>query len=229
MYRGALVLTGIVDTLYIFSVSHSLVCAGTTFKAHVHTILSCPSAMGPALYHVRCYCIFAAHTFQMSCSFVLILFALVSNAQTENITITVPDGTTNHGDPHVLCTPTAWTDIASFFLANFVAHAATVKSKPGEPILPTIIALLAALLFPTSGVLRRFAAIWQSAIFGRNSLEKAARSGGALYGCQVFLMGTTVRGPRTGRELSNAWGKDKEARGYDGKGARTATSEIHKK
>ena len=37
---------------------------------------------------------------------------------TQNITITVPQGTTNHGNQKLLCTPSKWTDIATFFLAN---------------------------------------------------------------------------------------------------------------
>ncbi len=68
----------------------------------------------------------------------------------QNITITVPIGTTNHSDPRLLCTPTKWTDIVVFFLGNYVAHAATVKSLPGEPMLSVLFAGSAALLFPTS-------------------------------------------------------------------------------
>jgi len=50
----------------------------------------------------------------------------------ENITVTVPVGTNNHRDPHLLCTLSTWTDIASFFLANYMAHAATIRSVPGN-------------------------------------------------------------------------------------------------
>jgi len=45
----------------------------------------------------------------------------------ENITIVVPAGSRDHSNPKLLSTPTQWTDIATFFLANYVAHAATVK------------------------------------------------------------------------------------------------------
>src|SRR2546429_9111725 len=67
----------------------------------------------------------------------------------KNITITAPDGTSNHGDPRLLCTPTRWSDIMIFFLGNYVAHAATVKPLPGEPTLHLLFNQLFALLFPT--------------------------------------------------------------------------------
>lgn len=94
-----------------------------------------------------------------------------------NITITAPNGTSNHGDPHLLCTPSAWTDIAIFFLANFVSHAATVKSIPGEPMIATWLTLLGALVLPLSGVLRGLNAIYSCAVFGTTPLETAAKAG----------------------------------------------------
>ncbi|MCJ1373297.1 hypothetical protein MMC20_004525 [Loxospora ochrophaea] len=95
----------------------------------------------------------------------------------ENITVSVPNGTTNHGNPNLLCTPSKWTDIAVFFLANFFAHVATVKSLPGEPALHTLVALLMALMFPTSGVNRGVFAAHQRAVFSDTPLETAARAG----------------------------------------------------
>ena len=95
---------------------------------------------------------------------------------TENITIPVPDGSSNHGNPNLLCTPTKWTDIATFFLANFVAHAATVKSLPGEPIVPATANVMIALLFPASGIIRALSAIWQYAVFAATPLKTAARA-----------------------------------------------------
>jgi hypothetical protein len=49
-----------------------------------------------------------------------------------NNTISLPEGFTNHDDPNLLCMPPSWTDLAIFFLGNYVAHAATVVSRPGE-------------------------------------------------------------------------------------------------
>lgn len=95
----------------------------------------------------------------------------------QNITITASNGTSNHGDPHLLCTPSTWTDIAIFFLANFVSHAATVKSLPGEPMAATWLALLTALLLPVSGIVRGMNAIYSRAVFDETPLGTAARAG----------------------------------------------------
>jgi hypothetical protein len=91
--------------------------------------------------------------------------------------IIAPAGTGNHGDDHLLCTPSRWNDIFVFFFANYVAHAATVKSIPGEPALLAIWALLCALLFPVSGVMRGVDAILQHAVTARTPLEAASKAG----------------------------------------------------
>lgn len=111
----------------------------------------------------------------------------------ENVTISVPDGTTNHGDPQVLCTPSQWTDVVTFFLANFFAHVATVKSRPGEPALRGFLFMLLALFFPTSGVKRGLDAIFCHAIIGGSPLQRAKKAG-AL--CEVIR--THDWKPRTG-------------------------------
>ena len=95
---------------------------------------------------------------------------------THNITVTVPEGTQSHGSPNLLCTPTRWTDVAIFFLANYVAHAATIKSVPGEPPLAAFRVHVAALLFPLAGVLRGVRAIRQCAILCDTPLETAAKA-----------------------------------------------------
>ena len=112
---------------------------------------------------------------------------------TQNIIITVPQGTSNHGNQKLLCTPSKWTDIATFFLANFVAHAATVKSLPGESKWSASLALILALLFPASGVYRGIIAIRQRAVLADTPLKTAARAG-AL--CMVVR--TSKWRPQTG-------------------------------
>jgi hypothetical protein len=52
-----------------------------------------------------------------------------------NETATVPTNDSNHGDPNLLCRPSRWTDIATFFLGNYIAHAATIMTIPGESAL----------------------------------------------------------------------------------------------
>ena len=94
-----------------------------------------------------------------------------------NITFAFPVGTNNHSDKHLICTPVQKSDLAAFYLANFVAHAATIKSLPGEPLVSNLVAMVLALLFPTSAVLRAMFAIWPMAIFKSTPLKKASSSG----------------------------------------------------
>ena len=142
-----------------------------------------------------------------------ILFAVIPLAHSaptgpsssENVTISTPDNTTSHGDPQIICTRSHWTDIATFFLANFFAHVATVKTLPGEPPLKVVLCMLLALVFPTSGVKRGLDAIYCHAIIGGSPLQKA-RKAGAL--CEVIRAkdwkpqtGDVVRGVRIKRKV----------------------------
>jgi hypothetical protein len=49
-----------------------------------------------------------------------------------SVTISEP-GISNHGDPNILCFPTKATDVLLFFLANYLAHAMTVKLRAAVP------------------------------------------------------------------------------------------------
>lgn len=128
-------------------------------------ITSCRLFTVPAL----CLCLFLVTLPQTSC-------APTTPKPTENITVTVPEGTQSYGNPNLLCTPTRWTDVAIFFLANYVAHAATIKSLPGEPTLATLIVHVAALMFPLAGILRGVRAIRQCAILADTPLKTAAKA-----------------------------------------------------
>jgi hypothetical protein len=96
-----------------------------------------------------------------------------------NITISVPAGTSDHGDPKLLCIPTKWLDILIFFLANYIAHAVTVKALPGERTGDLAFAVFLAIAFPFSGVTRGLEASIRHASFYRNAddLQTAARAG----------------------------------------------------
>ncbi|KAF7597203.1 hypothetical protein BBP40_009543 [Aspergillus hancockii] len=106
----------------------------------------------------------------------------------ENITLTVPQGTRifNHSDPSLVCRSTRWTDIGAFFLGNYVAHAATVKSRPGELLVTSLFAQCLALIFPTVGVGRGIEAMtaWTAWYNFRKRLLYAAARAGAL--CMVI-------------------------------------------
>lgn len=113
----------------------------------------------------------------LSLAFLLPLVAAPPSSTSQNITIEVPAGTTSHGDPHVLCTPASALDILVFFLTNYVAHAVTVKSYPGESTVGRNLSFLTALIFPTSGLVRGLNAVARHSIFAKGSLQRAARSG----------------------------------------------------
>ncbi|PVH91721.1 hypothetical protein DM02DRAFT_663687 [Periconia macrospinosa] len=83
------------------------------------------------------------------CSLIFSSALLVSaNAALKNITLSLPEGTTDHGDPGLLCTPTKWTDLFTFFLGNFAAHAASIKFLPGERGVDMVPTIILSLLFP---------------------------------------------------------------------------------
>lgn len=105
---------------------------------------------------------------------------VVLAAPLQNITITVPDGTSNHGDPHLLCTPTKATDIAAFFLGNYLAHVASMISLPGEAPIPVFLSMIATLFYPVSGVRRGIEAIKRRAILHRRTPLDTALKAGAL-------------------------------------------------
>lgn len=95
-----------------------------------------------------------------------------------NITISVPEGTSNHGDPDLLCVPSKWTNILLFYAVNYLAHAVTVKSLPGEKLANTVFFIALALIYPYSGLLRGLEAIARRAAWFRgNELQRAARAG----------------------------------------------------
>lgn len=95
-----------------------------------------------------------------------------------NITVTVPDGSSNHGSSNLVCTPTTWYDVFIFFAANFFAHAATIKTLPGEKWREALFTIVLALLFPFSGMSRGIEAIVRHASWPpADDLTVAARAG----------------------------------------------------
>ncbi|THW38347.1 hypothetical protein D6D21_07831 [Aureobasidium pullulans] len=100
-----------------------------------------------------------------------------------NITILVPNGTTQHGNERLLCLPITsnyWPSISAvivFFAANYLAHAATVKSSPGDATLVQACNAILALMFPMSGLLRALNAIFRYSRSAKTCLEKACNAG----------------------------------------------------
>jgi hypothetical protein len=124
-------------------------------------------------------------------------------APATNITITVPEGTSNHGDPNLLCTPTKWYDILIFYGVNYFAHAITMKTVPGELTNDILLDIVSALMYPYSGVLRGLEAIYRhAALFSTDDLHQATRAGALCIVVRTFkwapatplqLKGLTVR------------------------------------
>lgn len=121
-----------------------------------------------------------------------------------NFTISVPGGTTNHGNPDLLCLPAGGTDILTFLITNYFAHAASVMPEPGAASRRNIALIFAALVLPVSGISRALIAIWRHAAFEtKNPVKRAARS---------RALAMVMRVPKSGRYLGavrtvRTWGK----------------------
>jgi hypothetical protein len=88
------------------------------------------------------------------------IVAAPTEPKTENITITLPEGTTQHGNPEILCTPADGSDILYFFFVNYATHALTTVVLPGEGWESYLTNALASLLFPSFGAYRGLRAIF---------------------------------------------------------------------
>lgn len=102
--------------------------------------------------------------------------SLAAYLPTRDKTITIPDGVTYHSESQDICTPTAWTDVASFFLGNYLSHVATVVRVPGEPLYITAANMFFVLLFPCLGAGRGIIMIYQRASFYKDPLQQALRA-----------------------------------------------------
>jgi len=96
-----------------------------------------------------------------------------------NFTITVPPGTTNHGNPRLLCIPPKWYNYVVFYFTNYFAHAATIITFLRQGFTETFITMLLALLLPSNAVRRASENILRCArIYRKDPLKQAAHVGG---------------------------------------------------
>lgn len=111
--------------------------------------------------------------------FASLLVHAAAGATLKNITLALPEGSSDHGTPGLLCTPTKWSDLAWFYLFNYIAHAATVIIRPGERSFDFAATVIGSLLFPGMGLYRGIEAILSGAILcgSNDDLRKASRSG----------------------------------------------------
>ena len=80
----------------------------------------------------------------------------------------------------VLCKPAKWTDVAVFYIGNYLARAATVRSRPGQTSLFSFSIMLLVLLYPTTGLVPGIEDTCRLAVLGKTPLQEAARAG-ALF------------------------------------------------
>ena len=128
----------------------------------------------------------------------LCFLGVAASRPTQNVTLQVPYGTTDHGDPDSLCIPPTWIDIASFILFNYIAHGATVVSNPGDS--STFGDVVIAILLPITGIKRALNSIFRHPrLTAKNDLEVAARSGALC-----MLIRKKGWKPRKGDDIKNA-------------------------
>ena len=76
----------------------------------------------------------------------------------------------------VVCSNANWYDIIWFYFANYVLHALSVRSLPGEDLLTSIAFKFACLIVPYTGLRRGLCLIARAANLTRNDLQSAARA-----------------------------------------------------
>lgn len=80
------------------------------------------------------------------------------------------------GDPKVHCEPTNWYDICWFIFANYILHALSVRSLPGENSYSALVIKIGCLLIPFTGLRRGLCLITRANAAADNDLQAAARA-----------------------------------------------------
>ncbi|KDQ51988.1 hypothetical protein JAAARDRAFT_40601 [Jaapia argillacea MUCL 33604] len=73
----------------------------------------------------------------------------------------------------VVCHPTTWHDIVVFFVANYIAHAATIPTAPGAKWYDTALWTILSLLLPFAGLGKSLGLLVRHFGVGSSYLEKA--------------------------------------------------------
>ncbi|KAL8998764.1 MAG: hypothetical protein Q9169_002214 [Polycauliona sp. 2 TL-2023] len=84
--------------------------------------------------------------------------------------------TTESDGSEVWCEPSEWHDVLWFWFANFLLHALSVRSLPGESWLSSTVFKFCCLLVPYTGVRRGLCLILRASNLAGNDLEAAARA-----------------------------------------------------
>ena len=117
----------------------------------------------------------------------------------QNITITVPNGTTYYQNPSQLCLPSSAADIIVFFFGNYLAHVATVRSRPQDTFVENLVKTTFCLFFPAYGLSIAVPKIISCATLEETYLKKATRAGSL-----VMVVRNENWKPKKGDEISYA-------------------------
>lgn len=101
--------------------------------------------------------------------FVLVLMLVCFGS----LTAALPTNNAKRSDDSPICSPVSWEQIVIFILVNYVTHAVTVKTYPGERKSETAMCIAAALLWPYSGAFKAFQAISTGARSAADPLQMA--------------------------------------------------------
>lgn len=82
----------------------------------------------------------------------------------------------NRGDPKVHCEPSNWYDICWFIFANYILHALSVRSLPGENSYSSFVIKIGCLLIPFTGLRRGLCLITRANAAADSDLQAAARA-----------------------------------------------------
>ncbi len=121
------------------------------------------------------------------------------------------------GSSHVICRPTTWYDVCLFYFTNYIIHALSVRSLPGENIFSSTSFRFICLLIPFTGVRRGLSLVLRASNLAPNDLQAAARaralcmivrskdwrpqSGDVIDGCSVEPGETDVAGERDAERM----------------------------
>ena len=117
-----------------------------------------------ALLYLICFCL-------------LITAVVCQPTHLKNITIAVPEDGREYEATHTLCVDASSVDILIFFFGNYLTHAATVKSQPGDSTSQTVISILTALVCPSSGISRALSALFRCSRTKKSELDQALQAG----------------------------------------------------
>ncbi|KAL8700223.1 MAG: hypothetical protein Q9224_001061 [Gallowayella concinna] len=111
-------------------------------------------------------------------SFILLAFACHGAAWPNPASNNKTNGTLTTGTngDEVWCESSQWYDVLWFFFANFLLHALSVRSLPGESYVSSTVFKFCCLLVPYTGVRRGLCLILRASNLAGNDLESAARA-----------------------------------------------------